>query len=728
MQPMSIDSVVVNSPIDMTANDMTSHDRTSPRSEAIPINDRPTFKGRSGRLLHGLHRIGSTASLKGISRSRSHSLRSSGGKASMSCVSLSSAGADAAFAQSYGSSYTSEMSAGYSTAPTSVANSPTGSPMPDDKARLRLMTADGPTSMRLPYELRPGSRAGIESEGDYFSRPVKKKVQKRPNFNFWADMPAEIRIQILGHLKPKEIVRCSSVSKAWHAMCFDGQLWAALDTADYYRDISADALVGIITSAGPFVRDLNLRGCVQLREKWSNNGLIDACKNLENFSLEGCMIDRTSIHSFLLQNTRLVHVNVSGLAGATNAAMKILASHCTKLEHLNISWCNNIDTRGLKKVVEGCPNLKDLRAGEVRGFDDVNFMFELFKRNTLERLVLMNCDSLNDESLAALIEGIDSEIDIITGRPTVPPRKLKHLDLTRCRGITDKGLESLVGNVPFLEGLQVSKCHGLTDTALTALIPTCPVLTHLELEELDSITNDVLKTLAASPCAAHLRHLCISYCEDLGDAGMLPILKSCPNIVSVDMDNTRVSDLVLAEAATAIRTRNRSARALSESERPHVGIRLVVYDCANVTWTGIREVLSLNAEILQLSTKSYSSKTAPSSNASSSSGASATSSYPREIIALKCFYNWQPTVEEHTKRVLRGDFAAAARLERKWADFMMLNEEAGMNGSGARRRRRRAREAQLLHQDEESAVGSGPGVGSGRRRRARSGPGGCVVM
>ncbi|KAF2463244.1 RNI-like protein [Lindgomyces ingoldianus] len=703
MEPLSIDSVVVDTPLAMTPTSPTTL-----RSEAIPIAP-PKLKGRQ-RLLHGLQRMSSSPSLAGLGRTRSQSLRSNG-KASMSCVSLASSGSP--YGQSYGSSYSSEMSAGYSTAPTSVANSPgPASPIFDDKTRLRVIGADAPTSVALPADLRPMSRDGVDVEGDYFSHQVRKKIQRRANFNFWGDMPPEIRMHILRYLKPKEIVRCSAVSKSWHAMCFDGQLWSDLDTSEYYRDITAPALVNIITSAGPFVRDLNLRGCVQLREQWSRNGLIDACRNIENFSLEGCRIDRTSIHCFLLKNSRLIHVNLSGLAGATNATMKILASNCPKVEHLNISWCNNVDTRGLRKVVEGCLNLRDLRAGEVRGFDDIEFMFELFKRNTLDRLVLMNCDSLNDDSLAALVEGVDSEVDVLTDRPIVPPRRLKHLDLTRCRGISDNGVETLAGNVPFLEGLQLSKCHTLTDSSLITLLPTCPVLTHLDLEELDGLTNEVLKTLAATPCAPHLQHLCISYCENLGDSGMLPVLKSCSNITSLDMDNTRISDLVLAEAASSIRARNRGARKLSGSERPHVGLKIVAYDCANVTWTGVREVLSRNAEISR-----------PSANSLST-----TPTYPREIIGLKCFYNWQPTVEEHTKRVLRGDFAAAGRLERKWADWMMLNEEAGMGGTGARRRRRRAREAQLLHADEEEG-GAGGGVGGvGRRRRARSGPGGCTVM
>lgn len=185
---------------------------------------------------------------------------------------------------------------------------------------------------------------------------------------------------------------------------------------------------------------------------------------------------------------------------------------------------------------------------------------------------------------------------------------------------------------------------------------------------------------------------------------MLPVVKACINLRSVDMDNTKISDLVLAEAASMVRAR--SSRTTCARSRPRVGLKLVVFDAQNVTWTGIREVLSRNSEIKK------------------PSGTQPGPTYPTEIIELKCFYGWQQTVFEHTKRVLRGDLPAAGRLERKWAEYMMANEEAGAGGAGVRRRRRRAREAQMLHADEEEGgVGMG---GIGRRRRARSS--GCSIM
>ncbi|GAB7351243.1 hypothetical protein MBLNU459_g1670t1 [Dothideomycetes sp. NU459] len=716
-----------------TSSESVVFDATLPDSPPISPTQSEAprkLKGRK-RLLQGIQRMSSSPSLIRLARSNSSSGYRNGAKASVSCISLQSAGTPYG---SYGSSLNAELAAGYSTAPTSTATTPgIQSPSYEDKARIRYLNSDGRTSVPLPFEFRPSSSRlgvtpGIKEEEDYFSIPVRKTIKRRPNFNFWQDLPSEIRMEVLSYLQPREVVRCSAVSKLWSSMCFDGQLWANLDTSEFYQDIPADALVKVITSAGPFVRDLNLRGCVQLREKWHAHGLSEACRNLENFSLEGCRIDRQSIHCFLLQNSRLVHINLSGLAGATNSAMKIIAQNCPRLEHLNVSWCNNVDTRGIRKIVEACPNLRDLRAGEVRGWDDADFMQLLFEKNTLERLVLMNCDSLLDESFAILMEGKDSEMDYITGRPIVQPRKLKHLDLTRCRGITDKGLKTCINNIPEMEGLQLSKLHGMTDDSLIALLPTIPNLTHLDLEELTDLSNSVLQTLANSPCAKSLRHISISYCENLGDAGMLPVLKNCTNIRSLDMDNTRISDLALTEAAATLR--QRSARTTHGKERPVVGIRIAAYDCQNVTWTGIREVLSRNAEIITTRPRTPANSTStPSLSDTAAVPQQMHTTYPTEIIQLKCFYNYQPTVEEHTKRALRGDFGAANRLERKWAEFMIAQEEAGASGAGARRRRRRAREAQMMHADEEDAganAGAGGGVGGGRRRRARSG--GCAVM
>ena len=522
-------------------------------------------------------------------------------------------------------------------------------------------------------------------------------------------MPHEIKLSIFTFLKPKELVKASIVSKDFHRICYDGQLWTCFDASEFYTDIPAESLAKIIVAAGPFVKNLNLRGCVQVEHYKRAEVVVKACKNLINATLEGCRnFQRQTLHTLLSSNERLAHLNLTGLVAVNNATCKIIARSCPQLELFNVSWCTHMDVRGIRMVLDGCTRLRDLRAGEVRGFNNLEVAQTIFETNNLERLILSGCSDLDDAALQTMIHGLDPEVDILTDRPTTAVRKLRHLDLTRCNRLTSQGVKALAYKVPDLEGLQLSGCTALTDSALEDLLATTPQLTHLDLEELAELTNPILSEhLAKAPCTGHLEHLSISYCENLGDAGMLPVIRECTKLKSIDMDNTRISDLVLAEAAAMVRAR--SSRTTSTAP-PRTSLRMVVFDCQNVTWTGIREVLSRNAEIKK-----------PSARAAEQ-GQLAT--YPSEVIGLKCFYGWQMTVDEHMKRVLKGDLASAGRLERRWADYMMMNEEAGVPGAGVRRRRRRAREAAMLHADEEEGgVGMG---GIGRRRRARSG--GCTVM
>jgi F-box/leucine-rich repeat protein 2/20 len=81
------------------------------------------------------------------------------------------------------------------------------------------------------------------------------------------------------------------------------------------------------------------------------------------------------------------------------------------------------------------------------------------------------------------------------------------------------------------------------------------------------------------------------------------------------------------------------------------------------------------------------------------------------LVLLKCFYEYQKTVDEHTKLVLRREINRADYLEESWAQFMMVSEEASANG----RRGRRARNMNGLDDDA-----------GGIRRRGRGGL--CAIM
>jgi F-box and leucine-rich repeat protein 2/20 len=672
----------------------------TPGEHTPAVNDASVKIKTRQRLLRGLQRISSSPSLAQIAsgRPRAHSspLRSRG---SLSCVNLAAAGPQPHGGDSYfpagasGSSYASTSSSIPGT-PYSGKQSLEGERMTVRRFDPGLATplTPGAPSVGLPSDLRVTTR----------SLAAANPAVPPKDFYFWAKMPHELRVYIFSFLQPKELVRASRVSHEFHRLCFDGQLWTSFDASEFYQDIPAESLAKMIVSAGPFIKDLNLRGCVQVEHHKRAEVVVKACRNLINANLEGCRnFQKNTLHTLLRANEKLTTLNLTGLTAVTNITCKIIAESCPQLQKLNVSWCTHMDARGVKAVVKGCPQLTDLRAREIRGFDNIEVAEVIFRTNRLERLILNGCTDLNDRALKIMVHGEDPEIDILTDIPVVPARKWRHLDLSRCDRLTNTGVRALGHLTPDLEGLQLSGCTALTDAALEPVLATTPRLTHLELEDLAPLTNTLLSEhLAKAPCAPLLEHISFSYCENLGDQGMLPVIKNCVSLRNIDLDNTRISDLTLAEAARMVASR--TPHNVSPQSRPRVGLHVVVYDCQNVTWTGIREVLFRNAQVKP-------SRTDVSKH-----------TYPAEIITLKCFYGFQMTVDEHTKRALRGDFPSAGRLERRWADWMQANEEAGATGAGIRRRRRRARAAQALHADEEEGANGG-------RRRART-LGSCSLM
>lgn len=154
-------------------------------------------------------------------------------------------------------------------------------------------------------------------------------------------------------------------------------------------------------------------------------------------------------------------------------------------------------------------------------------MQQLFRRNSLERLVLTNCGSLTDESLAVLMQGRHTGATLFGNRPATPPRKLNYLDLTQCLSISHLGIRTLVNNIPEMQRLELAMCRGIVDENLAQLLPTTPVLTHIDLGELEQLASAVLRSLASSNCARHLRYLRVTDCKQVDDAGVLAVLQSC---------------------------------------------------------------------------------------------------------------------------------------------------------------------------------------------------------
>ena len=698
-------------------------------ADAVVVDGPPQKKSTRHRILHSISRNSSSVSLSSprSGRARSSSTPYSRSGASLSCVSLSASNSPFASSSSSSSALATNLRVSPDSAgPASEAPSPQPisspttpfPPFPHSVGRSHSNNAIRKVDLAtLPGAgMSTGTSAVPADMVRAASMPILRQHPRlrRPFAQSWASLPREVKIRVLSFLKHKELVRVSRTNRDFHRACFDGQLWTSFDASDFYRKIPVQSLERILHKAGPFVKHLNLRGCTQVQEMEGRVLMTDVCKNIVNATLEGCRMNTGHLNSLIKSNKRLVQIDLTGLDSVHNNNCLTIASHCSQLEVLNLSWCTNVHASAACAILEGCPKLLDLRLGEVHGFGDPIVARRFFNTNRLERLVLSGCKDFNDQTLAIMMHGVNPPRDLFTEKPLTPPRTLRYLDLSRCTQITDRGLMTVGQCAPYLEGIILSGLKLLTDKGLEPILASATNLTVLEIEDLPRLTDDLLiEHISQAPCAqTHLRHLSLSFCKNISDEGVLPVLQACTNLTSIQLDNTSITNQTLIEAASIVRSRQPELSSSDTPSAPHVGLTMEVYDCHDITWTGVREVLSRNSEALKGATTKGSMQST-------------------QVISLKCYYSWQMMVNEHTKRILQGRLDSARRLEQRWVDFMQAADEANTNGTGLRRRRRRMRLAEQAHAEEQAEEGGennaeGGGVNGIGRRRARTAT--CAVM
>ena len=497
-------------------------------------------------------------------------------------------------------------------------------------------------------------------------------------------------------------------------MCTDGALLSTIDARTFYRNITSPVLLSLLMSAGPFLRHLNLRGCAQLRSG-DLSRLATRATNLISLSLEGCPIkDGSSLSSLLSRNPDLKNLDVSGLEGMTDEVALDVAENCPDLEVLDLGWCSRLTGVGLLDIVSFCPRIRRLRLCEntiFKGPQNRDIMLALRDLENLQDLVLNGCRHITDEMLRFYLRGITSEPEA-----ELRPLPIRYLSLSRIPNLTDATLRDLAGVAPHLERLELAgSTNGtaFTNAGFAALFPHIPNVTHLDLEDNHIITDTTLHALAHSPAAKSLIHLQLSYCLEITDSGLVKILQRCTHLRNLEVDNTQAGDGMLMEAPRLV-ARRVSAQDSSATHRP-VGLRIAAYDCGSITWVGISEVLAQNLTLARVYNASR-------RDSVSSLFERDQHSLSSPIIQLKCTFEWQKLVDAHTRRCLRGEYAAAEQIGPGFSRWMMEETEESVWGGHARRRRRRA--LGIVDPGDDAFI-----MGVGRRRlRAFSAPSNCLVM
>ncbi|KAH7931222.1 RNI-like protein [Leucogyrophana mollusca] len=176
----------------------------------------------------------------------------------------------------------------------------------------------------------------------------------------------------------------------------------------------------------------------------------------------------------------------------------------------------------------------------------LNFLFlgadltdALFSRlaqcDRLERLTLVNCNSISDDALARVLPCLPNlvAIDLTAVSETsdkviiglaMAARRLQGINLTGCKQVTDRGVLALAAHCPLLRRVKLSGVEQVTDTPVSALAKSCPLLLEIDLNNCKHITDKSVRDLWTY--SAHMREMRLSQCVELTDAAFPAPLKS----------------------------------------------------------------------------------------------------------------------------------------------------------------------------------------------------------
>ncbi|KAL9398900.1 hypothetical protein Peur_007861 [Populus x canadensis] len=299
-----------------------------------------------------------------------------------------------------------------------------------------------------------------------------------------------------------------------------------------------DTGIGCIAVGCKKLRLISLKWCIGVSDL--GVGLIAVkCKEIRSLDLSYLPITNKCLPS-ILKLQYLEHIALEGCFGIDDDSLAALKHGCKSLKALDMSSCQNISHVGLSSLTSGAEGLQQLTLG-------YGSPVTLALANSLRSLSMLQ--SVKLDGCPVTSAGLKA-----IGNWCI---SLSELSLSKCLGVTDEGLSSLVTKHKDLKKLDITCCRKITDVSIAYITSSCTNLTSLRmesctlvpseafvfigqqcqfLEELDLTDNEIDdKGLKSISKCSKLSSLKIGICLNISDKGLSHIGMKCSKLADLDL-------------------------------------------------------------------------------------------------------------------------------------------------------------------------------------------------
>ncbi|WCJ27964.1 F-box/LRR-repeat protein 3 [Euphorbia peplus] len=314
------------------------------------------------------------------------------------------------------------------------------------------------------------------------------------------------------------------------------------------QNISHVGLSSVISGVGG-LEELSLAYCFPVDLALANS--LKRLSELQSVKLDGCVVTSAGLNALGNWCVSLKELRLSKCMGVTDEGLSCIVTKHRELKKLDITCCRKITDVSIANITSSCPNLTSLRMESCTLVSKEAFTLIGQRCEFLEELDLTDneidneglksisrCFKLCSLKLGICLNISDDGITYIG----MNCRKLVELDLYRSAGITDLGILAIASGCPDLETINMSYCKDITDKSLISL-SKCTRLNTIESRGCPLITSLGLASVAVG--CKQLSKLDIKKCQNIDDAGMLPLAHFSQNLRQINLSYSSVTDVGL---------------------------------------------------------------------------------------------------------------------------------------------------------------------------------------
>lgn len=315
-----------------------------------------------------------------------------------------------------------------------------------------------------------------------------------------------------------------------------------------------DASLNVVSSyCKEMLRSINLSRSRFFSHVGLSN-LVLNCGNLVEIDLSNATELKDLAAAAIAEAKNLERLWLVRCKSITDIGIGCIAVGCRKLKFLSLKWCLGVGDLGVGLIAVKC---QDLRSLDLSYLPITNkCLSQILELQHLEDLVLEGCFGIDDDSLAALKQGCKSleTLDMSSCQKvshvglsslTSATASLRQLILSYGSRV-DLALADSLQKLSMLQSIKLDGCK-VTCSGLKAIGNWCVSLSELSLSKCLGVTDEGLSSLVTKH--KDLRKLDITCCRKITHASVAHITNSCSSLVSLKMESCA---LILAEAFVLI--------------------------------------------------------------------------------------------------------------------------------------------------------------------------------